>query len=255
MPDMLARAQPLRHLDAQCAATAFAMVADLSGRTRPRGGESRIIASGGVAIRRRASWSERCSEPATCAGLGAFVRGRAVGAREDVARSSLACEQSSPEPSLAVETGRFAMTFDDIAEIVRGVPYTQVERGRKLYEHIVSTRPEECLELGFAHGVATCYIAAALQEAGGGRVTCVDLEGNEAMDPNVEQLLDKAGLRGFVDIRREKNSYNWFLKKEIEQQSASGICAPKYDFCFIDGPKNWTIDGLAFFLVDKLLKT
>ena len=27
-----------------------------------------------------------------------------------------------------------------------------------------------------------------------------------------------------------------------------------YDFCFIDGPKNWTIDGLAFFLVNKLLK-
>jgi hypothetical protein len=32
------------------------------------------------------------------------------------------------------------------------------------------------------------------------------------------------------------------------------LCRPLYDFCFIDGPKNWTIDGLSFFLVDKLLK-
>ena len=26
------------------------------------------------------------------------------------------------------------------------------------------------------------------------------------------------------------------------------------DLCIIDGPKNWTIDGFAFFLVDKMLK-
>ena len=36
--------------------------------------------------------------------------------------------------------------------------------------------------------------------------------------------------------------------------SSSNICQPIYDFCFIDGSKNWTIDSSAFFLVDKLLK-
>ena len=62
------------------------------------------------------------------------------------------------------------------------------------------------------------------------------------------------GLGHRVTIHREINSYTWFLKKKIAGQSANGKCEPCYDFCFIDGAKNWTIDGLAFFLVDKLLK-
>jgi hypothetical protein len=42
--------------------------------------------------------------------------------------------------------------------------------------------------------------------------------------------------------------------KQIAANSDAGRCEPIYDFCFIDGAKNWTIDGCAFFLVDKLLK-
>src|SRR5262249_11388367 len=30
--------------------------------------------------------------------------------------------------------------------------------------------------------------------------------------------------------------------------------APRFDFCFIDGAKNWTIDSCAFFLADRLLR-
>jgi len=56
-----------------------------------------------------------------------------------------------------------------------------------------------------------------------------------------------------VTVVREKTGYNWFLKKKIENQTVDHRCRSMYDFCFIDGPKNWTIDGLAFFLVDKLL--
>ena len=44
------------------------------------------------------------------------------------------------------------------------------------------------------------------------------------------------------------------LKKKIETQTVEGVCEPIFDFCFIDGSKNWTIDGFAFFLVDKLLR-
>lgn len=32
------------------------------------------------------------------------------------------------------------------------------------------------------------------------------------------------------------------------------MCQSVYDLCIIDGPKNWTIDGGAFFMVDKILK-
>ena len=72
--------------------------------------------------------------------------------------------------------------------------------------------------------------------------------------PNLEGLLAKMGLSHLVNIHREVNSYTWYLKKKIASQSANGSCEPCYDFCFIDGAKNWTIDGLAFFLVDKLLR-
>jgi len=146
------------------------------------------------------------------------------------------------------------MKFNDIAQVVEGVPYTQPERGRALYDHIIKHKPEKCLELGFAHGVASCYMAAALDEIGGGKLVCVDLEHSSELSPNIEGLLNKAGLAEYVTICREKNSYTWFLKNEIEKNTENYHCDPKYDLCFIDGSKNWTIDGCAFFLADKLLR-
>ena len=144
------------------------------------------------------------------------------------------------------------MQFEEIRKIVADTPYIGADEGRELYDFILRERPVVCLELGHAHGVSTCYLAAALQETGG-RLDSVDLATAADRDPNAETLLARAGLSGIVALHREINSYNWFLKKKIEERSAGGTCAPCYDFCFIDGAKNWTIDGFAFFLVDKLL--
>lgn len=150
------------------------------------------------------------------------------------------------------------MQFDTIAAQLKGIPFTTPERGRKLYDFILQNKPKHCLELGFAHGVASCYIAAALDEIGTGTLTCVDLVSDSSRSPSLTDLLQKTELDQKVDVRicREQTSYNWFLKKEIEAQTnKDGNCTPLYDFCFIDGAKNWTIDGLAFFLVDKLMQT
>lgn len=144
------------------------------------------------------------------------------------------------------------MKFRDVAEQIGGIPFTSMERGREIYEHVIKTKPRRCLELGFAHGVATCYVAAALDETGSGHLDAVDLV-ESARDPSAEDLLEKCGLESYVTLHREKNSYTWFLKKKIEEMSASGACETVYDLCFVDGPKNWTIDGAAFFMVDKLL--
>ena len=57
-----------------------------------------------------------------------------------------------------------------------------------------------------------------------------------------------------MTVVREPTSYTWFLKRQIAARSAKGTCRPLYDFCFLDGAKNWTIDSAAFFLVDKLLR-
>lgn len=117
---------------------------------------------------------------------------------------------------------------------------------------ILRERPREILELGIAHGTATCYMAAALQELAGGKVTAVDLAGAE-FTPSAEAQLARCGLGGYVDVVRMQTGYSWFLHDEIRRQAVEGRCRPKYDLCIIDGPKNWTIDGGAFFLVDKLL--
>ncbi len=147
------------------------------------------------------------------------------------------------------------MKFSEIRSHLQGIPYMESERAEHLYSFIIENKLSDCLELGFAHGVGSCYIAAALDEVGSGHLTTVDLlSGLEWQQPSIEELLSKTGLTRYVTILREHTSYTWFLKKKIEESSKGGHCEPIYDFCFIDGPKNWTIDGCAFFLVDKLLK-
>lgn len=149
------------------------------------------------------------------------------------------------------------MDFETIKDQVDGIPYVLPQMARELYQFVISTRPHRCLELGFAHGVSSCYIAAALSSNGRGHLDTVDLlEGLNWQHPSIEELLAKAGLESFVSIHREHTQYTWFLLQQIKRQTTAPgqPCEPLYDFCFIDGAKNWTIDGCAFFLVDKLLK-
>lgn len=148
------------------------------------------------------------------------------------------------------------MKFDDVRRLIEGVPYLSPARGKILYDFILKNAPSECLELGFAHGVSAVYVAAALDEIGAGHVTAVDLKRGMAwQQPSIEDLLERTGLRHYVTVARENLSYTWFLKKKIEERTVEYDCRPLYDFCFIDGPKNWTNDGFSFFLVDKLLNT
>ena len=147
------------------------------------------------------------------------------------------------------------MKFKDVEKILSLIPFTSPSKGKIFYDHVIKYKPKKCLELGFAHGTATNYIAAALDELGEGHITAVDLEKSINEKPNLEELLIKTKLEKIISIHREKNSYNWFLNKDIEINSDKNYnCYPKYDLIFIDGPKDWTIDGFAFFLADKLLK-
>jgi len=145
------------------------------------------------------------------------------------------------------------MKFAEVQTLVGSVPFISPEHGLELYQMILRERPAEILELGIAHGTATCYMAAALEEIGGRRVTAVDLAGATFV-PSAEMQLARCGLGRFADLVRMQTGYTWFLHDEIRMQTSGNECTPKYDLCIIDGPKNWTIDGCAFFLVDKLLK-
>jgi predicted O-methyltransferase YrrM len=131
---------------------------------------------------------------------------------------------------------------------------TDPGRAREIYDFVRREQPRECLELGFAHGVGTVYIASALEANGEGRITSVDRAAAREFDPPAEELVARAGLEHRVELVREESTYNWFLHRRIGERSRDGRCEPYLDFCFIDGAHTWVDDGFAFFLVDKLLR-
>ncbi len=146
------------------------------------------------------------------------------------------------------------MKFEEIHDLVKGVPYISPDNAHYLYDLIIQEHFVNILELGIAHGTATCYMAAALDELNQGKIVSVDLiEAKELFHPTAEEQLQKAHLEHFVKIVRMQTGYTWFLHNEIKRLTKNNQCKPEYDLCIIDGPKNWTIDGYAFFLVDKIL--
>lgn len=145
------------------------------------------------------------------------------------------------------------MKFAEVYQAVGSVPFISRANAQLIYEMILDQRLLNILELGIAHGTATCFMAAALDEIGEGQITAVDLLDVD-FKPTAENQVSSLGLDKYVHIARMQTGYTWFLHDEILRQTVGGQCQPKYDLCIIDGPKNWTIDGCAFFLVDKLLK-
>lgn len=147
------------------------------------------------------------------------------------------------------------MKYSQIEALVGKIPYIEKHNARFLYDLILKEKCSRILELGVGHGTATCYMAAALQELGRGSVTAVDLiAAKEWFTPSAEEQFEMTGLSSYVDLVRMQTGYTWFLHDEIQKQTESNRCRPVYDLCIIDGPKNWTIDGATFFMVDKLLR-
>lgn len=129
-------------------------------------------------------------------------------------------------------------------------------QGRAIYDHVIQTRPEQVLELGTAHGVSAAYIAAALDENDSGHLTTLDRTGAD-YEPGPDEVLRRAGLQSRVSvIVRDDTSYDWYLKEQVQRRSNdAGFCEPIYDLCYLDGAHDWTIDGFAVVLVEKLLRS
>ena len=147
------------------------------------------------------------------------------------------------------------MDFDAVASAIAGVPFMTAEQGRVVYDHVRASGARDVLELGTAHGVSAAYLAAGVAANDpAGRVTTVDHAG-AAYDPAPEDVLHRAGVADRVEVVRRHSSYTWFLKEQVQARSdRDGNCEPLYDLCYLDGAKNWTIDGLAVVLVEKLLR-
>jgi predicted O-methyltransferase YrrM len=139
--------------------------------------------------------------------------------------------------------------LNDVKKRVNGVHGMTSSQAEVITDVIIKNRFQNILELGFNHGVSTCYMAGALDELGGGKITTIDLLRARDANPNVEQLLDDLGLNQYANVFYEPTSYIWRLMRMLEEDSL-----PRFDFCYIDGAHNWYTDGFAFFLVDRLLK-
>lgn len=142
------------------------------------------------------------------------------------------------------------MNNDEVHDIVRGVPHMSPQRADRMRSFIIEHQVQDILELGFCHGVSTCYMAHALEALGPqGHVTTIDLEETRQAEPNIEQLLEAVDQRHRVTIYYEPTSYTWRMMKMLEADPM-----PRFDLCFLDGAHSWFVDGFAFFLVDRLLK-
>lgn len=141
------------------------------------------------------------------------------------------------------------MDVKDVKKVVGNLLHMTVSQAETLTAHIQKYNCENILELGFNHGVSTCYIAAALQNMGKGTVITIDKESAKYHQPNIEDLLRQTGGLDRVTIYYESTSYTWRMMKFLEQDPT-----PQFDLCYLDGAHNWFVDGFAFFLVDRLLK-
>jgi predicted O-methyltransferase YrrM len=140
------------------------------------------------------------------------------------------------------------MKIDEISKKVDGIPNMTPTQAKVMTSFVIENQIQNILELGFRHGVSTCYMAGALDELGRGSVTTIDLLPARNAKPNIESLLADFGLQKFVTVYYEPTSYTWRLMKMLEESSE-----PRFDFCYLDGAHSWFVDGFAFFLIDRLL--
>lgn len=139
------------------------------------------------------------------------------------------------------------MKFDDVAVGLEGILHTPVEKGRILYDTILERGFRDCLELGFAHGVGSCYMAAAIDEQGFGRLTAVDQVSAQQRKPRADHTATRLGLNQHIEFVFHPLSYTWFLMEAIRS-------GQQFDFCFLDGAHTWDVDGFAYLLVERVLK-
>ena len=116
------------------------------------------------------------------------------------------------------------MDIKEVNKVVSGLPNMTYSQAKRITKFIQEYDIKDILELGFRHGVSTCYMAATLKTLGRGSITTIDLEAARNETPNIESLLELLNLRGFVKVYYEPTSYNWRLMKMLKENPQ-----PKFD--------------------------
>ncbi len=88
------------------------------------------------------------------------------------------------------------MRFKEISSMVGSVPFISKDNGRFLYDLILKERLTNILELGIAHGTATCYMAAALQELGECQLAAIERRVGSQRRHAVDMIVSAGQDRG-----------------------------------------------------------
>lgn len=142
------------------------------------------------------------------------------------------------------------MDFATIDKALLGTRFMTSEQARVMYDFVVEHRLSQVLELGFAHGKSSHYLAAAVEEvdARDGHVTTVDRTDAERRKPNIWQLDERTGLGHRITPIMAHTSFTWEMMKMIREDPT-----PRFDLVYIDGGHTWDTTGFAFHLADRLL--
>jgi predicted O-methyltransferase YrrM len=139
--------------------------------------------------------------------------------------------------------------LEEVKAVVGELPHMTLERAEVITTLIREHEVRDVLELGFCHGVSTCYMAAALEERGEGHIVTIDRATRLAHNtPPVEELLSALSVRDRVTLFYEYSSYNWRLYHFLTQD-----VQPEFDLIYLDGAHTWEADGFAFLLAEQLL--
>ena len=145
---------------------------------------------------------------------------------------------------------RKGQSFDPVAHVDASYPdlkFMLAPQARKIEELICAGDFSRTLELGFAHGKSSAYIASILKSLGRGSHVAVDRTNAERREPNIKTVLETLDLADLVTVYFEPQSYTWRLMKFLER-------GERFDFCYLDGGHVWDATGFAFFLVDQMLE-
>jgi predicted O-methyltransferase YrrM len=136
----------------------------------------------------------------------------------------------------------------DVRSVVGDLPFMTLERAEAMTRLIHENGVRDVLELGFCHGVSTCYMAAALEQRGEGHVVTIDRASRILNAPSGEGMSEPTLIRHRATIFYEYDSYNWRMQHFLAQS-----VRPEFDLVYLDGAHTWNVDGFAFLLAERLL--
>ncbi|ARE41233.1 hypothetical protein RGUI_3092 [Rhodovulum sp. P5] len=140
--------------------------------------------------------------------------------------------------------------FDLVAELFQDIPYMRQFEAEILRDLILQEGARKIIEVGFYQGKSSAYIGAILEDQGEeGSLLTLDMASARRHRPNIEDLLEKAGLAQRVTPIFCKRSYTWELQRLISAPER-----PLFDFCYFDGGHTWDSTGFGVLLIDMLLR-